>query len=64
MTSILTDEEREVLRITAEAWNAFLTLPRQHPDDQTEFRHTVHALQRIILARPGVREALQLCPEP
>lgn len=64
MASTLTDEEQKVLRITAEAWNAFLDLPRQHPDDQTEFRHTLHALQRIILARPAVRETQQLCPAP
>lgn len=62
--SILTGQEQKVLQLTAEVWNAFLLLPRQHADDQTEFRHTLHALQRIVLARPVVRETRDICPAP
>lgn len=51
----ITDAEREVLSATAEAWNTFLTLPVEHPDDLAEFRHALHALQRIVLTRPTRR---------
>jgi hypothetical protein len=62
--SILTAQEQELLRLTSDVWNAFLLLPRQHPDDQTEFRHALHALQRIVLARPAVRATREICPAP
>lgn len=61
MSGILTTEERALLDLTAQVWNAFLQLPRAHPDEQTEFRHAQHALQRIILARPAIREVSKPC---
>lgn len=64
MATVLTEQEQKVLQLTADVWNAFMKLPRQHPDDQTEFRHALHALQRVVLARPAVRETMQLCPAP
>lgn len=52
----LTDEERAVANALATAWNLFLKLPIEHGDDQTEFRHSIHHAQDIVLARPGRRE--------
>lgn len=52
---LLTAEEREVFNRTAHVWNGFLLLDRAHPDELTEFRHAMHALQRFILARPALR---------
>jgi hypothetical protein len=51
----LTPEEEALLEQTAALWNAFLALPRGHPDEQTEFRHQLHDLQRMIIARPYFR---------
>jgi len=47
----LTPNEQAVLEHLAAAWNAFLILPPSHPDDVVEFRHGLHALQNIVLAR-------------
>lgn len=51
----MTTLELKALEATKEAWNAFLDLPVIHPDDQDDFRHHIHALQNIILAREGQR---------
>ena len=55
---ILTDEERRILDLTADVWNAFCELPVQHPNDTTELGLVIHDLQRFILARPGEREII------
>ena len=52
----LTDLEREVVFKLVEAWNAYLLLPTEHPDDNAEFRLAIHTAQVQILARPGRRE--------
>lgn len=52
----MTAEEVKVLNITKDAWNAFLQLPIQHPDDINEFRFHIHAMQNIIYAREGIRK--------
>ena len=49
----LTADERRVVDCLADAWNAFLDLPSEHPDDLGEFRFAIHAAQRIILSRPA-----------
>lgn len=49
-------DERAVIDALVEAWNRFLTLPVEHPDDQLEFRQAIHAAQTLVLARPGRRE--------
>jgi hypothetical protein len=49
------EAEKRVLDLSGDLWNRFLQLPVQHPDDQNEFRHHLHALQNIILARPAHR---------
>lgn len=44
-------EEYLVIRHLNRAWNSFLRLPVQHPDDNDEFRHSIHNLQRMIAVR-------------
>lgn len=51
----VTDEEEKVIFLLGSAWNAFLLLEANHPDEQTEFRHGIHNLQHIILSRAGSR---------
>ena len=46
---MLTSDEQAVLEHLAAAWNAFLILPPYHV---VEFRHGLHMLQNIVLARP------------
>jgi len=45
------DGEKKVLEHLVHAWNAFVELPTQHPDDNEEFRHALHSIQNLI----GVR---------
>ncbi len=52
---MLTDQETEVLQKLTAAWNAFVELPIEHPDQLDEFRHAFHDLQRQIMVRPTVR---------
>lgn len=52
----MTQEEREVFDRLVDAWNAFTRLPVEHDDDNDEFRHGIHALQRQIMARPTRRK--------
>lgn len=54
--SQLTIKEQEVLDHLIYAWQAFLKLPIEHPDQTDEFRHALHDLQRQILVRPVRRE--------
>ena len=49
------DAETRVLRSLAAAWNAFVALPVQHPDDVDEFRRAVHAAQGIMATRVARR---------
>ena len=51
----LTDQERRVLSLLAEAWNEFLKLPSQHPMEQHEFCHAIHQAQQKVMIRPVVR---------
>lgn len=50
--SLLTDKEQQVVNLLAEAWNQFLLLPVLHDDHIPEFRHGVHKLQNLVMARP------------
>lgn len=56
----MTEQEVRVLNMTKDAWNAFLQLPIQHPDDVNEFRIHIHALQNMIYAREGIRKMQQI----
>jgi hypothetical protein len=55
MAEGLTKEERDILELTADVWNRFLDLPRYHNDEVSEFRRTLHDLQRFILSRVAMR---------
>lgn len=55
MTASPTPSEQAVLCALASAWNAFLDLPVEHPDDQTDFRQVIHRAQLMIMARPTRR---------
>ena len=56
MENIQTSEELKVLDTLAIAWNLFEKLPQLHPWDKQEFMHSIHSLQRIIMARPAMRQ--------
>ena len=51
----LTQEEDEILELTAELWNKFLQLPIYHLMEQSEMQSKIHDIQRMIIARPGFR---------
>lgn len=51
----LTQEEKEILELTAELWNKFLQLPINHPMERDEIAMKIHDIQRMIIARPGFR---------
>lgn len=49
---LFTHQENMVSDKLIEAWNEFAKLPELHKDDTLDFRHHIHALQRIIFSRP------------
>lgn len=51
----MTNQEKIVMENLVSAWNTFLDLPIEHPDDQNEFRRAIHSAQLLVLARPGRR---------
>lgn len=48
--SILPEEEIVMFHLV-KAWNTFVAMKRQHPDEESEFRHSLHDCQRIISMR-------------
>lgn len=56
MLTDLTDAEKAVTVVLAEALNLYLTLPIEHLDDTDEFRRAIHAAQAKVLMRPGRRQ--------
>jgi hypothetical protein len=54
--SRLTDQERKVLNLLAEAYNEFIKLPVQHPSHQREFEQGTHVLQQLVMSRPTARD--------
>ena len=59
----VTEQELAVLNKLAEAWNLYLTLPEQNPNDRTEFMYAIHQAQNQVLARSGVRQLDRYFPE-
>lgn len=55
-SELLTTVETEAFEALADAWNKFLKLEIYHPDDYENFRHHIHYAQRIIMARPVLRQ--------
>ncbi len=53
---LLTEAEEGVLLSLVVVWSQFLDLPEVHPDDVSEFRFHIHALQNMIMARPVERQ--------
>lgn len=53
--ALLTEEELEVLNHLSEAWNKFIKLPKQHPQQFTEFNAAIHSCQYLVMIRPTVR---------
>lgn len=47
----LTDGEFAVMACLGSAWNEFLKLERQHPNEQAEFLASIHQLQGIMATR-------------
>lgn len=45
------NREKLVMNYLVEAWNAYVKLPQQHPDDIEEFRHGLHRLQHLMAVR-------------
>lgn len=52
----MTESEHKIVALLGEAWNAYLALPEQHQSDQHEMLHAIHIAQRIVMARPTLRE--------
>jgi len=48
---MMTEQERETLTALGGAWNSFTQLEHSNADDFGEFRHGIHVLQYIIMAR-------------
>ncbi len=46
-----TQEEKEILELTAELWNKFLQLPIYHLMEQSEMKYKIHDIQRMIISR-------------
>lgn len=51
----MTEGEKDILELLAEAFDKFIQLPVQHPMHQQEFMMKIHDLQRLILCRPTSR---------
>lgn len=51
--------EEDVLHHLVEAWNLFLKLERQHPNEANEFATGIHTCQGLI----GMRFARELRPD-
>jgi len=53
---LITNEEKEIVNMLAECWNAYTRLPPNYNDHGTEFSLAIHRAQNIILARTGIRQ--------
>jgi hypothetical protein len=52
----VTPEEQKVMDLLVDAWNKYITLPIIHPDENTEFRHNFHNLQRVLISRDYIKK--------
>lgn len=60
----MTDQEERVAVLLGEAWNEYLKLPVEHPNEQAEFCGAIHACQDKVLARSGRRRMNGTAPSP
>lgn len=56
MRSPYTEKEQEVMDHLEKAWNAYIELPSEHPDELDEFRHAIHRIQDSMSTRVLRRE--------
>lgn len=47
----MTDQERRIIEMTVELWNALLDLPKEHDADNLEDMRDIHDIQNRVLAR-------------
>ena len=47
----LSSGEHTVMTHLVDAWDSYVHLPVQHPDDLEEFRHALHRLQHLVMIR-------------
>ena len=52
---MLTDGERDILDLLANATRAFFGLPEHHPSDKQEWAHEMHVLQQRVMCRVARR---------
>lgn len=52
---MLSEQESEVLTLTARLYEALLALPADHPHDMPENVRDIHNIQNRVLARPAYR---------
>jgi hypothetical protein len=55
-------QERKVLKLTAECWNEFIKLESTHPSDTNDFADGIHILQRILAMRMARRDHPDIFP--
>lgn len=50
--------QKEVMKLSGELWNAILKLPKAelHPDDLNDLRFHIHAIQNILYAQAYIKE--------
>lgn len=53
---LLSKEERKVVDLLGDAWNAFCELDSRHPQETDEFCGAIHVGQHIIMSRPVAKE--------
>lgn len=51
----MTEEEKRILALTAELWNALISLPAPHGFDGAEHMRDIHDIQNRLLARVARR---------
>ena len=51
--------EQRVNNAIVDAWNSFMKLDKQRPDEVEEFRRNIHSLQAIM----ATRIARKVCPD-
>lgn len=56
----MTEEEKRVLALTAELWNALIALPAPHGHDNAEHMRDIHDIQNRLMARVARRTNREL----
>jgi hypothetical protein len=56
---MLTEQEKLVLKLTADLWNEYMKLPETHISERSELQLFIHQIQHLI----AVRVARRVDPE-